>query len=186
MILPIYIYGQPVLRKVTEDIEPENYPKLNELIDNMFETMYHADGVGLAAPQVGLTDRIFVVDLSPVASEEHPEFRDFKRVFINAHITERSGEMELIEEGCLSIPGIHEKVPREGEIRIEYFDEHMQPHNERYSGYMARVIQHEYDHLDGKLFVDKISPLRKRMIQNKLTGMEKGKVVCDYKIRTVR
>jgi len=186
MILPIYIYGQPVLRKVTTDIDPENYPKLNELIDNMFETMYHADGVGLAAPQVGLTDRIFVVDLSPVASEEHPEFRDFKKVFINAHITERSGEIELIEEGCLSIPGIHEKVPREGEIRIEYLDELMQPHHESYSGYMARVIQHEYDHLDGKLFVDKISPLRKRMVKNKLAGMEKGKVVCDYKIRTVR
>lgn len=186
MILPIYIYGQPVLRKVTQDIDPDNYPKLNELIDNMFETMYLAEGVGLAAPQVGLTDRIFVVDLSPVASEEHPEFRDFKKVFINAHITERKGELELIEEGCLSIPGIHEKVPREGEIRIEYLNENLQPHNETYSGYMARVIQHEYDHLDGVLFVDKISPLRKRMVKSKLTHMEKGKVSCDYKIKKGR
>ena len=112
MILPIYIYGQPVLRKVAQDIDAENYPNLNKLIDNMYETMYHADGVGLAGPQVGLSERIFVVDLSPMASEEHPEFADFKKVFINAHITERSGELELVEEGCLSIPGIHEKVPR--------------------------------------------------------------------------
>jgi len=186
MILPIYIYGQPVLRKITEDIDPDNYPNLNELIGNMFETMYLADGVGLAAPQVGLTDRIFVVDLSPVASEEHPEFRDFKRVFINAHITERSGELELVEEGCLSIPGIHENVPRENEIRIAYLDENLQPHNETYAGFMARVIQHEYDHLDGVLFVDKISPLRKRMIRGKLTNMEKGKVSCDYRIKKVR
>ena len=186
MILPIYIYGHPVLRKITEDIDPDNYPKLKELIDNMFETMYLADGVGLAAPQIGLTDRIFVVDLSPVASEEHPEFRDFKRVFINAHIIERSGELELIEEGCLSIPGIDEKVPREGEIRIAYLDENLQRHEETYTGFMARVIQHEYDHLDGVLFVDKISPLRKRMVKSKLTNMEKGKVSCDYKIKKVR
>jgi peptide deformylase len=186
MILPIYIYGHPVLRKVARDIDVENYPKLKELIDNMFETMYHADGVGLAGPQVGLEDRIFVVDLSPYASEEHPEFKDFKKVFINAHITERSGDVELIEEGCLSIPGIHENVPREEEIRIEYMDENLQPHNEIYSGYMARVIQHEYDHLDGIMFVDKISPLRKRMIKGKLSNMEKGKVACDYKIKTVR
>jgi peptide deformylase len=186
MILPIYIYGHPVLRKVTEDIDPENYPNLHALIENMFETMHRADGVGLAAPQVGLTDRIFVVDLAPVASEEHPEFRDFKKVFINAHITDRSGEIQLIEEGCLSIPGIHEKVPREDQIRISYLDENLQPQDERYEGFMARVIQHEYDHLDGILFVDKISLLRKRMIKNKLTNMEKGKVTCDYKIKTVR
>lgn len=186
MILPIYIYGQPVLRKVTEDIDPENYPNLNKLIENMFETMYHADGVGLAAPQVGLTDRIFVVDLAPLASEEHPEFRDFKKVFINAHITERRGEQEMVEEGCLSIPGIHEKVPREGEVTIAYLNEDLQPREEHYSGFKARVIQHEYDHLDGILFVDKISPLRKRMVKSKLTNMEKGKVTCDYKIKPVR
>lgn len=186
MILPIYIYGQPVLRKVTRDIDPQNYPNLKVLIDNMFETMYNADGVGLAAPQVGLEDRIFVVDLSPIASEEHPEFKDFKKVFINAHITDRSGDMELIEEGCLSIPGIHEKVPREAEIRIEYLDEELQSHNETYTGYMARVIQHEYDHLDGIMFVDKISPLRKRMVKSKLANMEKGKVATDYKIKPMR
>lgn len=186
MILPIYIYGHPVLRKVTQDIDPETYPNLNELINNMFETMYNAEGVGLAGPQVGLEDRIFVVDLSPIASDEHPEFKEFKKVFINAHITERNGEIEMMEEGCLSIPGIHEKVPREEEIRIRYLDESLQFHDEVYTGYAARVIQHEYDHIEGILFVDKISPLRKRMAKSKLTNMEKGKVSCEYKIRTVR
>ena len=186
MILPIYIYGHPVLRKVTQDIDPETYPNLNELINNMFETMYNAEGVGLAGPQVGLEDRIFVVDLSPIASDEHPEFKEFKKVFINAHITERNGEIEMMEEGCLSIPGIHEKVPREEEIRIRYLDEGLQFHDEVYTGYAARVIQHEYDHIEGILFVDKISPLRKRMAKSKLTNMEKGKVSCEYKIRTVR
>lgn len=186
MILPIYIYGQPVLRKVAQDIDPENYPNLKELIDNMFETMRAADGVGLAAPQIGLADRIFVVDLSPLASEEHPEYKDFKKAFINAHIVERTGEMESMEEGCLSIPGIHEKVLREDEIRIRYLDEDLQPHEEVYSDYFARVIQHEYDHIEGILFIDKISPLRKRMVKGKLANMEKGKVACAYKIRTVR
>ncbi|HBT84397.1 MAG: peptide deformylase [Fermentimonas sp.] len=186
MILPIYIYGHPVLRKVTQDIDPETYPNLNELIDNMFETMYHAEGVGLAGPQVGLEDRIFVVDLSPLADDDHPEFKDFKKVFINAHITERTGDMEIVEEGCLSIPGIHEKVAREDEIRIKYLDENLQPHDEVYKGYMARVIQHEYDHLDGILFTDKISLLRRRMIKGKLSNLEKGKVNCDYRVKTVR
>lgn len=186
MILPIYIYGHPVLRKEAKDIEPQNYPNLKELIENMFETMYAADGIGLAGPQVGLEDRIFVVDLSPLADEEHPEFKDFKKAFINAHIIEREGELAAVEEGCLSIPGIHEKVPREEQIRIRYLDENLQPRDETFSGFRARVIQHEYDHIDGILFVDKISPLRKRMVKSKLANMEKGKVYCDYKIRTVK
>lgn len=186
MILPIYIYGHPILRKVTQDIDPETYPKLNELIDNMFETMYHAEGIGLAAPQIGLEDRIFVVDLSPIADNEHPEFKEFKKVFINAHITERSGDMEIVEEGCLSIPGIHEKVAREGEIKIKYIDENFESHEEIYKGYMARVIQHEYDHLDGVLFTDKISLLRRRMIKSKLANFEKGKVNCGYKVKTAK
>ncbi len=186
MILPIYIYGQPVLRKMAQDIDPENYPALNEFIENMFETMYNADGVGLAAPQVGREDRVFVVDLSPIASEERPEFNDFKKVFINAHIVERGGEMVTLEEGCLSIPGVHEKVGREDEIRIKYLDEKLTPRDEVYTGYAARVIQHEHDHLDGILFVDKVSPLRKRMNKSKLANMEKGKVACEYKIRTSR
>lgn len=186
MILPIYVYGHPVLRKVTEDIDAANYPNLNTLIENMFETMYNAEGVGLAAPQIGLTDRIFVVDLDPLADDENTQFKGFKKAFINAHIIERTGEMENVEEGCLSIPGIHEKVPREDKILIKYLDENLTEHQEEYSGFMARVIQHEYDHLDGKMFVDKISPLRKRMIQSKLTAMEKGKVHCGYKVRTVK
>ena len=186
MILPIYIYGHPVLRKVTQDIDPNSYPNLKELIDNMFETMYQAEGVGLAAPQIGLEDRVFVVDLSPLADEEHPEFKDMKKVFINAHITERGGDMVVSEEGCLSIPGVHEKVTREDEIRIKYLDENLQAQDQIYKGYLARVIQHEYDHLDGILFTDKISLLRKRMNKSKLTNMEKGKVACDYRIKTVR
>lgn len=186
MILPIYIYGHPILRKVAQDIDAVNYPNLKGLIDNMFETMYAADGVGLAGPQVGLEDRIFVVDLTPYADEEHPEFKDFKKVFINAHIIEREGDLELVEEGCLSIPGVHEKVPREDKIRIQYIDENLQSHDESFSGFMARVIQHEYDHLDGIMFTDKISPLRKRMVKSKLANMEKGKVACEYKIRTVK
>ncbi len=184
MILPIYIYGHPILRKVAKNIEPETYPNLRELIANMYETMYNADGVGLAAPQVGLNDRIFVVDLEPLA-DEHPEFKGFKKVFINAEIIERTGELELVEEGCLSIPGIHEKVAREAHIRIKYLDENLQPHDEEYNGYMARVIQHEYDHLEATLFTDRISPLRKRMIKSKLTSLEKGNVKCNYRVKTV-
>lgn len=185
MILPIYIYGHPVLRKVATDINSANYPNLQELIDNMYETMYNADGVGLAGPQVGLEDRIFVVDLTPLA-EEHPEFKDFKKVFINAHITKREGATEQVEEGCLSLPGIHEKVPREERIRIEYLDENLQPHDEEYTGYMARVIQHEYDHVEGILFTDKISPIRKRLIKGKLATLAKGKTSCHYKIRVAK
>lgn len=185
MILPIYIYGQPVLRKVAKDIDAANYPGLATLVANMFETMRNADGVGIAAPQVGLAERIFVVDLEPLADEEHPEFKDFKKAFVNAHIIERSGDTEQVEEGCLSIPGIHEKVSREDHIRIQYVDENNLPHDEEYSGYMARVIQHEYDHIDGILFTDRISPMRKRMVKGKLENMEKGKVSCHYRVKTV-
>lgn len=184
MILPIYTYGQPVLRKEAQDIDAVNYSKLSELIENMYETMYNADGIGLAAPQIGLPDRIFVVDLNPLANEENPQFEGFKKVFINAHIVERSGDMESTEEGCLSIPGIHEKVSRHNEIRIQYLDENLQAHDEAYSGFTARVIQHEYDHLDGVMFTDHISLLRKRMIKSKLTNLEKGNVKCDYRVKT--
>lgn len=185
MILPIYIYGQPVLRKVAEDIDTNNYPNLKELIENMFETMYDAEGIGLAAQQVGLNERIFVIDLDPINDEDHPEFKGFKKVFINAEIIERSGDIELMEEGCLSIPGIHEKVPRENKILIKYLDEDFNEKEEEYTGFIARVIQHEYDHIDGELFIDKISPLRKRMIKTKLANMEKGKINCHYRIKTL-
>ena len=183
MILPIYIYGHPVLRKEAKDID-SSYPNLEELIDNMFETMYNAEGVGLAAPQVGLDDRIFVIDLSPLADEENPEYKDLKKVFINAHIISRSGDIASLEEGCLSIPGINESVPREDEIEIEYLDENLESHKETFTGFTARVIQHEYDHIDGIMFIDRISAIRKRLIKAKLTNMSKGKVSCHYRVRT--
>lgn len=184
MTLPIYLYGQPVLRKETKDIGPD-YPGLKELISNMFETMQKAEGVGLAAPQVGLEDRILVIDLSPLA-EDYPEFKDMKKVFINAHIIEADGEDVAIEEGCLSIPGIHEKVMRKNRIRIQYVDENFTPYDEVYEGYIARVIQHECDHLDGKLFIDYLSGIRKQLLKSKLTSMIKGTVRCSYKIKAVK
>lgn len=182
MILPIYIYGHPVLRKETQDIDA-SYPNLKELIDNMYETMYNADGVGLAAPQVGLEDRVFVIDLSPLADEESPQYEGLKKTFINARIINRSGEVTSIEEGCLSIPGINESVPRHDEIEIEYLDENLEPHTETFTGFTARVIQHEYDHIEGVLFIDHISAIRKRLIKSKLSNMVKGKVSCHYNVR---
>lgn len=184
MILPIYIYGQPVLRKVAEDIAPD-YPELKELIQNMFETMYHAEGVGLAAPQIGLPIRVVVVDLS-VYEDEHPEFKDFRKVYINPHILEADGEEVSMEEGCLSLPGIHESVKRYNRIRMKYVDENFIGHDEVVEGYMARVLQHEFDHLDGKMFIDHISPLRKQMIKSKLNALLKGSARCHYKVRTVK
>ncbi|MDR0612849.1 MAG: peptide deformylase [Dysgonamonadaceae bacterium] len=182
MILPIYLYGHPVLRKVTKDISPD-YPGLKPLLDNMFETLFYADGVGLAAPQIGLEDRILVVDLSPLADKE-PSFKDFRRVFINAHIVERDGTEEAMEEGCLSIPGIHEKVYRKNRIRIRYLDENLHPHEEVFESYKARVIQHEYDHLEGIMFVDHISGIRKQMIRSRLDKIIKGDVRCSYKVKS--
>ena len=183
MILPIYLYGHPILRKVTKDISPD-YPNLKTLLDNMFETMYKADGVGLAAPQIGLNDRILIIDLNLYA-KDNPSFKDFKKIFINAHIIERDGEEEIVEEGCLSVPNIHEKVLRKNRIRIQYLDENFHPHDDVYEGYKARVIQHEYDHLEGVLFVDHLSGIRKQMIYSKLNKMLKGDVNCSYKVKTV-
>jgi peptide deformylase len=181
MILPIYLYGHPILRKVTKDI-PLDYPDLKTLLDNLFETLHKSDGIGLAAPQIGLEDRVLVVDLSPLA-EQDPSYKDFKQVFINAHIIERDGTEELVEEGCLSIPEVHEKVPRKNRIRIQYLDENLQPHDEVFEGYKARVIQHEYDHLEGILFVDRISGIRKQMIRSKLNKIMRGNVNCSYKVK---
>ena len=182
MILPVTVYGHPVLRKVAQDISPD-YPDLSNLIENMFETMTFAEGIGLAAPQVGLSIRLFIIDLSPMG-EENPEFSDFKKVFINAKILERDNGEELEEEGCLSIPHIRERVLRKNRIRIKYLDEKFEEHDEVYEGWIARVIQHEYDHIDGKLFVDKISPIRRRLIKSKLVAISKGKVSVRYKIKT--
>lgn len=181
MILPMYILGQPMLRKETAEI-PTDYPKLQELIANMFETMQHADGVGLAAPQIGLPIRLFVVDLNAL-SDDMPEYKDFLHAYINPRIVEESEETEVMEEGCLSVPGIHENVRRAKQIHATYLDEHLQPHDEWIDGFAARVFQHEYDHLEGKLFIDHISPLRKQLIKKKLLAMSKGKINCAYKVK---
>jgi peptide deformylase len=181
MILPVYLYGQPILRVVTKDIMPD-YPSLKELVNNMLETMYNAEGIGLAAPQIGLEDRILVIDLSPL-SDQDPSFEGMKKVMINARIVSREGEKKLVEEGCLSFPSIHERVPRHDKIRIQYVDENFVPQDEVYEGYLARVIQHEYDHLDGILFIDHISGIRKQLIKSKLNNIIKGKVSCSYKTK---
>lgn len=184
MILPIYLYGQPVLRKVAHDIDQE-YPNLKGLIDNMFETMYGADGIGLAAPQVGLDIRLFVIDLEPLA-EDQPQYHNFKKVFINAHIEDEMGEIVSLQEGCLSIPGINESVSREESIRIKYLDENFVEHDEVYTDFFARCIQHEYDHIEGKLFIDKISGIRKQLIKSKLNNMIKGRVNCSYRTKAIQ
>lgn len=157
MILPIYIYGQPVLRKESLDIE-KDYPNLKELISNMFETMEESNGVGLAAPQIGLNIRVVVIDLD-VLSEDFPEYKGFKKGFINPHILEYDeSKTESLDEGCLSLPGIQEKVVRPTRIHVQYLDEELNEHDEWVDGYLARVMQHEFDHLDAKMFIDRISP----------------------------
>lgn len=184
MILPIYVYGQPVLRKVAEDIAP-NYPNLKELIANMFETMDNADGVGLAAPQIGLPIRVVTVNLDAL-SEDLPEYKDFRKAYINAHILDVAGEIVSMEEGCLSLPGIHEAVKRGDKIRVKYLDENLEEHDEIVEGYLARVMQHEFDHLDGKMFIDHLSPLRKQMVKGKLNALLNGKAHCTYKVKTIK
>lgn len=184
MILPIYVYGQPVLRKEAEDITPD-YPELKELINNMFETMERADGVGLAAPQIGLPIRVVTIDLD-VMSDEFPELKGYHHAFINPHILETDGEEVSMEEGCLSLPGIHESVKRPNRIHVTYLDENLQEHDEWVEGYVARVMQHEFDHLDGKMFIDHLSALRKQMIKGKLNSMLQGKARCSYKVKTIK
>lgn len=181
MILPVYAYGCPILRKSGETVSIDN-PRIKELISNMFETMYVAEGVGLAAQQVGEDLKIFVIDASPHA-ENHPETKDFKKVFINAKILEESGEELAYEEGCLSIPNIREDVVRKSKIRITYADENFVEHDETYDGMIARIIQHEYDHNQGIFFVDKINSLRKMLLKNKLNNIMKGAVDIRYKMK---
>ena len=185
MILPIYIYGQPVLRKVAEDITPD-YPELKTLIANMWETLADSEGIGLAAPQIGRDIRLVVIDLDPL-SEDLPEYKDFRQVYINAHIVEYDdAKTDTSEEGCLSLPAIHEKVVRPTRIRVEWDDEQFNHHDEWIEGYLARVMQHEFDHLDGKMFVDRISPLRKQLIKSKLRALTEGRYRCGYKTKPVR
>lgn len=179
MKLPIVAYGDPVLRKKAEDI-PKDYPELQELISNMFETMYNASGVGLAAPQVGLPIRLFVIDLS---DKEEPGYESFKKVFINAEILEEKGVLWDFNEGCLSIPDIREDVRRLDTVVISYYDENWVHHEETFDGMGARVIQHEYDHIEGKLFTDKLSPLRRAMLNSRFEAIKKGAVKVDYKMK---
>lgn len=179
MIYPILVYGHPLLKKVAEDID-KDYPGLEQLIADMFDTMYHAEGVGLAAPQIGKPVRIFVIDGEPLADDD-PSMAGFKKAFINVHITERSGDLVSMNEGCLSIPGLREEVNRESLVRIKYIDENWVAREEVYEGYKARVIQHEYDHLDGILFPDKLNPLRRRLLSGKLAAIGKGKFDADYR-----
>lgn len=182
MIYPIYVYGQPVLRKETENV-PQNYPELNKLVSDMFDTMYAANGVGLAAPQIGKSLRMFVIDASPYG-EDDPTLENFKKAFINPEIYAWSEEIVSIEEGCLSFPKLYENVNRPEVIRIRYQDENFEKHDEEYSGMAARIVQHEYDHIEGKAFIDHLSPLRKTLLQSKLNGFTKGKFKASYKCKS--
>ena len=193
MILPIVAYGTPVLRKVAVDI-PKDYPQLQQLIADMYETMYASLGVGIAAPQIGKSLRLFLVDTSPFVSgerdeddefteEERKQLENLKKTFINAKMIEEEGEEWIFNEGCLSIPKIREDVSRKPKIRIQYYDEHFNFFDETYEGIAARVIQHEYDHIEGKLFTDRINPLRRRLLTGKLNDISKGKVSVSYKMQ---
>ncbi len=188
MILPIIAYGDPVLRKVATDIT-KDYANLETLIENMWETMYNASGVGLAAPQIGLAIRMFVIDTTPfsddedLSPEEQKALNGFKKVFINAKIEEETGDEWSFNEGCLSIPDIREDVSRKETIKISYLDENFNQKSETYNGLLARVIQHEYDHIEGILFTDKLSSLKKRLLKGKLSNISKGKINADYRMR---
>ncbi|MFI3248689.1 MAG: peptide deformylase [Rikenellaceae bacterium] len=181
MIYPIVIYGSEILRKVSEDITPE-YPGLEKLIEDMYLTLDTCEGVGLAAPQIGKNIRLFIVDCTPWG-EDHPELAEYKKVFINAEIYEESEEDDLFEEGCLSLPGLHEKVRRPVAIRMRYMDENFVEHDELFEGLPARVIQHEYDHLEGDVFTDHLSPLKRNMLKGKFQNFIKGKYSCHYKTK---
>ena len=187
MILPIRAFGDPVLRKVAKDID-KDYPELSTLIDSMFETMNGANGIGLAAPQIGLDIRLFIVDIRPLAEDEDyvdiaDDLKTFKKVFINAKILEESGEEWKFNEGCLSIPDVREDVKRKETIVIEYYDENFVKHTETFSDIRARVIQHEYDHIDGILFTDHLSTLKKKLVKGKLNRITQGDVAITYKMR---
>lgn len=184
MNYPIYVYGSTSLRRESEDIT-KDYPGLEKLLKDMYETMYASEGVGLAAPQIGKNIRVFVVDASPMADEE-PELENFCRTFINAHIYEYDGEPDYFEEGCLSVPGIREDVLRPTIIKMKYLDENFVAHDETFTGFAARVIQHEYDHLDGKLFVDRVSTLRKQLIRSKLEKISKGDFKSKFPCKLVK
>jgi peptide deformylase len=184
MILPIYAYGQSVLRKVAHPIAPD-YKDLQGLIEDMYQTMYSARGVGLAAPQIGKDIRLFVVDTIQLEKPEK-DFKGFKRAFINAQLLDESGDPWMYEEGCLSIPDIHAEIERKPVIHLQYLDENWVEHTERFEGVNARVIQHEYDHIEGILFIDRMKPLKRRMINRKLEKIKKGEIDIDHPMRFVK
>jgi peptide deformylase len=181
MILPVVVYGDPILRKIAKPVD-RNFENLDQFIKNMWETMYHADGVGLAAPQVGKSVRLIVIDAT-VMAEEEPNLSDFKKTFINPVILERSGEKVSFNEGCLSLPTIREDVDRLSKVKVRYTDEKWIEHEEEYVGFAARVFQHEYDHLDGILFTDHLSILRRKLLKGKLSAVSQGKVKISYRIQ---
>lgn len=183
MILPVYLYGQPVLRKEAE-LVPQDYPDLKQLIKDMYETMYHADGVGLAGPQVGLSLQVLVID-ADVLKDDFPECKGFKCAMINPVFLEKGEETISMEEGCLSLPGIHEKVARSVKIKIKYRDEDWQEHEEELSGFAARVVQHECEHLTGHVFIDNISAIRRQLNKSKLNSIIKGTARCSYRAKAV-
>lgn len=180
MELPIYIYGEEVLRKETREVQPD-YPGLQKLIADMYDTMYASDGIGLAAPQTGKSLKLFVIDATPL-QDVYPETADMKHTFINAKILEYGDEEESLEEGCLSLPGLSEAVSRPTMVRVSYQDEHFEQHEETFRGYSARVFQHEYDHTEGIVFTDKVSPMRKALIRGKLKKLARGNFSADYKV----
>jgi peptide deformylase len=181
MILHIFGFGHPILKKKGQDL-PKDYANLSELVDNMYETMYHAKGIGLAAPQVGMSLRLFVVDTIQI-QEEGEEAKGIKKAFINPQIISETGKVWEYEEGCLSIPNVHANVSRHENLKISFYDENFVEHTEDFDGMNARVIQHEYDHIEGVLFVEKINPLKKRLVQRKLDNIKKGQVNASYKMK---
>ncbi len=180
MILPVLAYGHPTLRKIATEID-ENYSGLRQFIDDLFETMHTSSGVGLAAPQVNRSVRVFVIDASPMA-DEYPELAEFRRAFINPRIIEESGEDWTYNEGCLSLPDLRENITRKSIVRLQYYDEDFNFHDETFNGLAARIIQHEYDHLEGTLLVDRVNPLKKMMLKRKLTDISKGNIDVSYKM----
>lgn len=183
MIYPIYLYGSPVLREMCQDIDFSSYDGLDKLIDDMFETMENADGVGLAAPQIGRAIRLFCIDLTPY-EEDFPAGTPLRMTFINAHIYERGGDEVSSGEGCLSLPGLNEDVVRPDRIKIRFIDRDGVEQDREYDGFMARVIQHEYDHIDGMMFVDRVAPIRKTLIKSKLTALAKGIYRASYRCKS--
>ncbi len=184
MIYPIVVYGSPILRRISKEID-RNDKDLPQLVADMWETMYHSDGVGLAAPQIGKSLRLFVIDTTDL-SENDPSLDGFKKAFINPEIIVETSDIWVYNEGCLSLPKIREDIERKSKIRIRYYDENWEFYDEKYDGVKARVIQHEYDHLEGKLFVDYLTPLRKKLLRSKLTDISRGKVDVDYKIKVLK